>query len=1104
VKYGVLGPILVEHENRAVPLTKPKCRALLGLFLARANQAVTTDQLVDDLWMGSPPATAYGALRVHIAGLRHVLASGNAASQPLETVSSGYRLRIAPDDLDALRFASAIGAAREAVEEGCPREAVEVLERGLAYWRGSAYLELRDVPTIAAEAARLDDLRIAAIELLADARLTLDQPERVCELLTPAVNQHPLREGMAERLMLALYRSGRSHEALRVYSRLREALDEDLGVSPTTSIRALEESIVVQSPRLELPSGPRRTHATIIRGTLPVVGRRSELAAIAEVFNDLEDGKPRLVLITGPAGIGKTTLAELAARRARDAGARVLTSGCEPEPTSDGAPFPQLIRAALTYAEDELESAVVGDLATLVPEAARFPPSERPIIDIAAGRNRLFNAVSTLLSSLDSTPLFLLIEDVHWAGRDALMMLRHVLRETRNGVLVLTYRDDEPGGETPLSLALNEGLLGHPELTIKLDGLDVPELEALVSVAAPEKVRERMIAALGELHELTAGNPLFVREVLQTIAEEPDQDAPLDSIAPGGVRALVEARLQHLPRATREALSIASVLGHRFSLRVLSATLGTSEDEALDAVENGLASGLILEGASFDVFSFRHPLVRNTIYLASSVSRRARIHLHCAEILLNEFGDESISHSAEIAHHFMMSLPFGDAATAVKHARRAGDHAMECFAYDEAVSWLQRAADVADQEELSDDMRAALFLALGKALEANGRRADARTSFLRGAAHARTAGNHEVLADIAIAATPRYVTIDRFHPTQLALVDEALACDGPDERRLAWLLSCASAARYYESGDEPYAQQAHALARSSSDPEARVAGLLTYHRWLTHDPGAVLERVTLSHELLEVSRSNRLVPFIGRAHRTLLIDLAAAGHYDEFDAELVSYTDRAQRQHVPADIYWASAFRACRQLMISPGGETEELISAAHMIGRHHEQGDAEGTFVLQMFALRFQQNRAREIAASISSPSKEQPRISAGLALAAAALADSGRHADASKMLGKLVADDGLRLAPDNLWLGATALLAGVAATVGTPTQRLVIENALRPYASNWCIFGAGGAIFGTGHHWLARLASARGDAIESERQLESATAAARRAGARYWADLA
>jgi len=273
---------------------------------------------------------------------------------------------------------------------------------------------------------------------------------------------------------------------------------------------------------------------------------------------------------------------------------------------------------------------------------------------------------------------------------------------------------------------------------------------------------------------------------------------------------------------------------------------------------------------------------------------------------------------------------------------------------------------------------------------------------------------------------------------------------------------------------------------------------------LTHDPGAVFERVPLSRELLQVSQSTRLEPFIGRPHRTLLIDLAAAGHFDEFDTELVSYTDNGQRQRVPADIYWASAFHACRQLMMSPGGETEELISAAHMIGRHHEQGDAEGTFVLQMFALRFEQRRAREIAASLNSPSDQHPRISAGLALVAAALADSGRHAEASEVLGRLVTDEGLRLAPDNLWLGATALLAGVAATVGTPTQRRVVEDALQPYASNWCIFGAGGAIFGTAHHGLAMLASARGAVIESARQLESATAAARLAGACYWADLA
>jgi len=591
---------------------------------------------------------------------------------------------------------------------------------------------------------------------------------------------------------------------------------------------------------------------------------------------------------------------------------------------------------------------------------------------------------------------------------------------------------------------------------------------------------------------------------LQTIADEPDQDTPLETIAPGGVRALVEARLCRLPPAAREALSTAAVLGRRFSLRVLAATLGASESETLDAVESGLICGLIREEPSFDVFAFRHPLVRNAIYTASSVSRRARLHLRCAEALLSVFGDESIGHSAEIAHHFVMSLPVGDVATAVHHARAAGDHARSCFAYEEAVSWYQRAADLADQAALPEDRRASLCLALGEALEASGRRADARASFLRGAAHARAAAEHGLLAEIAIAATPRYVTIDGFHPTQLALVDEALESEGRDERQLAWLLNCASAARYYDSGDEPYAQRARTLARCSADPEARLAGILTYHRWLTHDPGSVAERVALSRELLEVSRANHLEPFVGRAHRTLLIDLMAAGRFDEFDAQIAVYTENAQRQRVPADIYWASALGASRQLMISPWGETEELISAAHMIGRHHEQGDAEGTFVLQMFALRFQQGRTREIAKSLGAPAGNQPRISAGLALAAAALTDSGRHGQAAEILTRLVTADGVGLAPDNMWLGATALLAGVAAAVGTPAQRDVVERVLLPYAPSWCIFGAGAAIFGTGHHWLAKLAAARGDVAELRTRREAAAATAREAGADYWAGLA
>ena len=156
------------------------------------------------------------------------------------------------------------------------------------------------------------------------------------------------------------------------------------------------------------------------------------------------------------------------------------------------------------------------------------------------------------------------------------------------------------------------------------------------------------------------------------------------------------------------------------------------------------------------------------------------------------------------------------------------------------------------------------------------------------------------LADAAIGATPRYVTVYDFQPMQRALVDEALAHVGSDGRRLAWLLCCASAGRYYEEpGDKPYAVRALALARESDDPEIRATGLLTYHRWLTHDPRAADERLALSRELLLICQTERLDALAGRASRTYLIDLLGLACLDDFDRELETLAEFADRNRAP-------------------------------------------------------------------------------------------------------------------------------------------------------------------------------------------------------------
>jgi len=276
--------------------------------------------------------------------------------------------------------------------------------------------------------------------------------------------------------------------------------------------------------------------------------------------------------------------------------------------------------------------------------------------------------------------------------------------------------------------------------------------------------------------------------------------------------------------------------------------------------------------------------------------------------------------------------------------------------------------------------------------------------------------------------------------------------------------------------------------------------LLTYHRWLTHDPSAAAARLALSLELRDLCVAEQLDALFGRVQRALLTDLMGLGRFDDFDAELQVFARSAETNRAPGDLYWASAHRAARQLMISPDGETEELINAARTLGRKLEQADAEGTFILQNFALRYQQNRAPEVVPTLDVTALPHPRIIAGTAVLAATLAAVGHHEPARQLLEGAVRNGEVALPRDNLWLAATALYGAVAAEIGTPEQRAVLERALAPFAEHWCVFGAGGAVVGTGHHWLGRLAEANGDGPSAQRHFERAAEMSDDARSRYW----
>ena len=243
MEFRILGPLEVEDEGRVLKLGGAKQRGLLTLLLLRANEAVSRDRLIDELWGDEPPETASTAIQVHISQLRKVLGRNVIVTQ-----TPGYAVRLEDGQLDLARFEHAVTSARGAA----PAEAAERLREALSLWRGVPLAEL-DGPFATAERGRLEEQRLAALEQRIEAELALGRHAELVPELEGLVREQPLRERLRGQLMLALYRCGRQADALEVYRTGRRLLDEELGLKPDDELQRLERAILNHDPSLESP-----------------------------------------------------------------------------------------------------------------------------------------------------------------------------------------------------------------------------------------------------------------------------------------------------------------------------------------------------------------------------------------------------------------------------------------------------------------------------------------------------------------------------------------------------------------------------------------------------------------------------------------------------------------------------------------------------------------------------------------------------------------------------------------------------------------------------------------------------------------------------------
>lgn len=304
MEFRILGSLEVRRDGRALSLGGAKQRAVLAILLIQADRVVSAERLTELLWGDGAPATSAHAIEVYISQLRRMLEPDGPPYRRLLTSSVGYSLHIDPAELDANVFQNLVESAKQA----SPEETLSALNQGLALWRGAALEDFATERFALSEIARLNELRLHAVEERIEAELALGRHNALIGELASLSGEHPLRERLCGQLMLALYRAGRQAEASDVYQRTRDRLVDEVGMEPGPQLQTLLKRILQQDPTLSLDAGWPTSSAQPPRTNLPAelssfIGRQPELIELKARIS-----ASRLVTLTGVGGSGKTRL----------------------------------------------------------------------------------------------------------------------------------------------------------------------------------------------------------------------------------------------------------------------------------------------------------------------------------------------------------------------------------------------------------------------------------------------------------------------------------------------------------------------------------------------------------------------------------------------------------------------------------------------------------------------------------------------------------------------------------------------------------------------------------------------------------------------------
>ena len=700
LRISLLGPCAATSAGIPLDLGGPRQRAVLAVLLLARGEVVPVDRLTESVWGDRVPADPAGALQAYVSHLRRRLQPGSPArtrSAVIVSEGRGYAVRLPPDAVDVWRLERLLDRAGGTDD---PAQAADLLSEALALWRGPPLTEWADEPWAEAEIARLTELRAVARERLMAAQLALGRQALIVADLEAMVAEEPLREERWRLLVLALYRAHRQADALGALRRARSTLADELGVDPGPALRELEQQVLAQSPAL-VPVQRSRGPATSAPGAArppaappapdDLLDRDRELRDVRASFDDLAAGEPRLLLIEGPAGIGKTRLLTEARRIAGERAVRVLAArGSQLEKSFGFGAVRQLFEPELALAERR--EALLAGAATSARTVFDLAPEETPDGSFAVLHGLYWLAVNLSAEG----PLVLAVDDLQWCDSASLRWLAYLVRRL-DAVPVLVVGTVRTGEQDVDEELLTELSL-EPVATVVRPAALSPEATA----GLVERRLGGPVAPLFALacHRTTSGNPLLLRQLLRGLeadAVRPDA-AHADVVVAVGSRAvssMVLMRLRRLPASAADVARAAAVLGDGAALPVLAALAGLPEADTAAGLAALARSEIVKDEQPM---AFVHPLVREAVYRDLPAAERALRHERAAALLRTAGATDE-----QVAAHLLRAPSRGDPQT-VDVLRRAARTAADRGASDSAVTLLRRAQAELPAGELRCDV----------------------------------------------------------------------------------------------------------------------------------------------------------------------------------------------------------------------------------------------------------------------------------------------------------------------------------------------------------------------------------------------------------------